>query len=160
MKKAVFVVVSNYQRISMPNVQKKQKRGNIDKPACGLCGKRKKLIQTDCCRNWICNDEDNYVVFSYARNSCSRNHRRYTLCAAHDQEQHSGDWQSCNACKKLFPTEMYDWYGTNEYNFEKLKALLPFTPAQCAACSCMIFISQEGYCSKPDGSYLCEQCYE
>lgn len=48
---------------------------------CGLCGKKKNLTKTDCCGNWICDDEHKYVIFSYARNSCHRNHNRYTLCA-------------------------------------------------------------------------------
>jgi hypothetical protein len=42
---------------------------NSDAPRCGLCGKRGGLIQTECCGQWICDDEDNYVLFSYARNS-------------------------------------------------------------------------------------------
>ena len=29
---------------------------------------------TPCCNNWICDDEDQYVLFSYAHNSCYRNH--------------------------------------------------------------------------------------
>src|ERR1039458_3867900 len=43
-----------------------------DTPRCGLCGKKGKLTRTECCGQWICDDEDNYVVFSYARNSCHR----------------------------------------------------------------------------------------
>jgi hypothetical protein len=46
---------------------------------CGLCGETKKLTRTLCCVNLICDDEDKYVMFSYARNSCHRNHDRYTL---------------------------------------------------------------------------------
>ncbi len=38
-------------------------------PRCGLCGKTGNLIRTECCGNWICDDEDKYVIFSYARNS-------------------------------------------------------------------------------------------
>jgi hypothetical protein len=55
-------------------------------PRCGLCRKTKHLTRTDCCGNWICDDEHTYVLFSYARNSCHRNHSRYTLCAYHDNE--------------------------------------------------------------------------
>src|SRR5256885_12163882 len=71
-----------------------------EKPRCGLCGKRKKLTRAECCGQWICDDEDNYVLFSYAHNSCSRNHRRYTLCGYHFNEQHHGTWQSCKKCRK------------------------------------------------------------
>ena len=56
-----------------------------------------------------------------ARNSCHRNHRRYTLCAFHHGEGHPGDWQTCPKCRKSFPTEIYVRYGTNEYNFVKLE---------------------------------------
>lgn len=50
---------------------------------CGLCGKTKNLTKTECCGSWICDDEHEYVMFSSDRNSCSRNHRRYTLCGYH-----------------------------------------------------------------------------
>ena len=57
-----------------------KKKKAEDKPRCGLCGKTRKLTKTECCGQWICDDEEKYVIFSYARNSCSRNHQRYTLC--------------------------------------------------------------------------------
>lgn len=91
------------------------------KPKCGLCGNTEKLTKTSCCDNWICDDEDQYVLFSYARNSCYRNHSRYTLCAYHYNEEHDGDWKSCKKCKKDMPIENYVDYGTNDCNFEKLK---------------------------------------
>ena len=50
------------------------------RPQCGLRGATTNLTKTECCGNWICDDEDQYVLFSYARNSCYRNHDRYTLC--------------------------------------------------------------------------------
>lgn len=31
---------------------------------CGLCGSTKNLTKTECCGNWICDDEDEYVLFS------------------------------------------------------------------------------------------------
>lgn len=89
--------------------------------ACELCGKRGNARQTDCCGRFICDDEENYVPLSYARNSCDRNHRRYTLCGFHFAEDHEGHWQGCQACRRQFETEMYVYYGTNEHNFEKLK---------------------------------------
>jgi hypothetical protein len=59
------------------------------RPKSGLCGKTAKLIKTDCCGNWICNDEGKCVIFSYARNSCHRNHSRFTLRGYH----HTGGGQ-------------------------------------------------------------------
>lgn len=91
-----------------------------NKPKCGLCGKKKKLTKTPCCNNWICDDEDSYVLFSYAKNSCYRNHNRYTLCSSHFDEEHEGLWQNCEKCKTDVDTPNYIWYGTNDYNFEKL----------------------------------------
>ena len=74
---------------------------------CGLCGKTKNLTRTECCGSWICDDEHTYQLFSYARNSCSRNHRRYTLCGYHFNEGHPGDWKDCPKCRESFETEMY-----------------------------------------------------
>src|SRR3990172_3143759 len=91
------------------------------RPKCGLCGKTKKLTKTECCGQWICDDEDKYVIFSYARNSCYRNHRRYTLCAHHHAEEHGDDWKDCPECRNGFETEIYVYYGTNEFNFQKLE---------------------------------------
>jgi hypothetical protein len=90
------------------------------KPACGLCGRTSNLTKTDCCDNWICDDEHKYVPFSYEATSCSRNHRRYTLCSFHYNERHDGKWQDCEKCKEEFDLEDYVDMGTNEFNFEKL----------------------------------------
>ena len=48
---------------------------NGEEKKCFICGATKNLVRTECCGKWICDDEDKYVVFSYARNSCHRNHR-------------------------------------------------------------------------------------
>lgn len=87
-------------------------------PKYGICGKRGKLRKTECCGNWICDDEAEYIPFSYERNSSSRNHQRYTLCGFHYAQGHRGHWKDCPECRKEFETEMYVWYGTNEYNFQ------------------------------------------
>ena len=42
--------------------------------------------KTECCGNWVCGDEGDYVMFSYSRDICSRNHRRFTLCGSHHTE--------------------------------------------------------------------------
>jgi hypothetical protein len=129
------------------------------KARCGLCGKTKKLIQTDCCDAWICDDEGKYVLFSYARNSCHRNHRRFTLCASHHAEGHKGDWSACKRCRASFETEMYVWYGTNEYNFEMLSNPPVFQPTRCFKCKTIISLATDGYMRNGEG-YWCEPCAE
>jgi hypothetical protein len=62
--------VYDLRLIAKTRTQKKAKADG--KPRCGLCGKTKKLTKTECCGEWICDDEDKYVLFSYARNSCYR----------------------------------------------------------------------------------------
>jgi tetratricopeptide (TPR) repeat protein len=37
----------------------------------------------------VCDDEHTYVMFSFAWNSCSRNHGRYTHCSYHFNERHT-----------------------------------------------------------------------
>ena len=130
-----------------------------DAPRCGLCGKTKKLTRTECCEQWICDDEENYVIFSYARNSCHRNHSRFTLCASHHNEGHTGSWQDCKKCRANFPTEIYVWYGTNEYNFEKLPNPPAFEPTRCDGCNVIIRLAEGGYSQGADGT-LCGKCTE
>ena len=124
---------------------------------CGLCGKTGKLTRTECCGQWICDDEDEYVLFSYARNSCYRNHRRYTLCGYHHTEDHPGRWQDCPKCKDDIETEMYVWYGTNEYNFEKLEDPPEYEPTTCSKCGRVIVLTEGGYSCRGD-EYLCQDC--
>ncbi|UCG42990.1 MAG: hypothetical protein JSU73_14230 [candidate division WOR-3 bacterium] len=130
-----------------------------DVPRCGLCGKTENLTRTECCGQWICDDEDQYVLFSYARNSCHRNHRRYTLCGYHWAEGHEGRWQDCRNCLEgIAETEMYVWYGTNEYNFEKLADPPKFRATFCRSCHRRIRLGTEGHTVMPDGTYYCEAC--
>jgi hypothetical protein len=128
-----------------------------DKPHCGLCGAKKKLIKTECCGNWICDDEEDYVMFSYAQNSCHRNHRRYTLCGYHFNEQHEGKWQDCEKCRDDFEAEMVAYYGTNEFNFEVLKNPPEFEPTKCSACGAIIVLGDGGYMMSGD-NYFCGRC--
>lgn len=123
----------------------------------GLCGKTKNLTKTECCGNWICDDEHNYVMFSYANNSCSRNHRRYTLCNYHFNEGHAGDWKDCLKCREGFETEMYVYYGTNEYNFDVLPDPPAYEPTKCADCGKVIVLGDGGY-SFGSGGYRCDRC--
>jgi len=133
------------------------KSTDSDKPRCGLCGKTKNLTKTECCGNWICDDQHKYVLFSYAHNSCSRNHDRYTLCSHHFIEGHSGDWKTCKKCRNDFEAEMYVYYGTNEYNFEKLENPPKFKPTRCAKCKKIINLGTDGY-TMHMGKYYCMEC--
>ncbi len=128
-------------------------------PRCGLCGKTKNVIKTECCGNWICNDESKYVVFSYARNSCHRNHRRLTLCGYHFTEKHSDHWQECPDCLQSFEPEMTVWYGTNEYNFEILRKIPTFKPTYCDICGKRINLALDG-CTRSRDEYWCLECAE
>ncbi len=141
-------------------VKKKSSNKNINsssKPRCGLCGKTTKLTRTMCCGQWICDDADNYVLFSYARNSCYRNHDRYTLCGYHHAEGHAGHWKDCKKCRADIETEMYVYYGTNEFNFEKLENPPKYEPTKCSKCGNVIILSKEGY-SVLGQDYFCETC--
>lgn len=124
---------------------------------CGLCGKSRKLTRTECCGQWICDDEDTYVLFSFARNSCFRNHRRYTLCGYHSAEEHSGDWRECQRCRKEIQGEMYVYYGTNEYNFVKLENPPRYEPTLCKTCGKVIRLAEDAYTMKGKGHY-CARC--
>jgi hypothetical protein len=125
--------------------------------ACGLCGKTGPLTKTPCCGNWICDDAHTYRLFSYARNSCFRNHDRYTLCAYHFHEGHAGAWQECEECRNAFETEIYVDYGTNEYNFTVLENPPAYEPTTCDGCGEVIVLSDGGYSMGAEG-YLCGAC--
>lgn len=135
----------------------KAAKTHASKPRCGLCGKTANLTKTECCGNWICDDEDNYILFSYARNSCHRNHDRYTLCAYHHNEGHAGHWKDCAKCRESFKPEMYVYYTTNEYNFEKLENPPSYEPTHCAQCGRVIVLADGGYSMK-GGEYYCWSC--
>ena len=124
---------------------------------CGLCGATDNLTKTECCGQWICDDEDQYVLFSYARNSCYRNHSRFTLCGHHSAEGHGGQWQDCSKCREDYETEMYVHFGTNEYNFEKLPNPPTFEPTRCCQCGKVINLSEGGY-SRSVGKLTCMNC--
>jgi hypothetical protein len=124
---------------------------------CGLCGNTKELTKTECCGQWICNDEHKYQLFSYARNSCHRNHRRYTLCGHHFESGHEGAWQTCPTCREGIEAEMYAYYGTNEFNFERLEEVPEFEPTLCAGCNAIIHLAEGGY-SVSGGGHYCPEC--
>ena len=84
-------------------------------------------------------------MFSYARNSCHRNHRRYTLCGYHHAEGHRGAWKDCSDCRSAFKTEIYVYYGTNDFNFEKIENPPPYEPTRCSTCNAIIHLAEGGY---------------
>ena len=129
------------------------------KNACGLCGKSGKLYRTECCGNWVCDDHEKYQMFSYARNSCARNHDRYTVCGVHHAEGHEGaDWKTCAQCREHYDKlEMFVWAATNEYNFTKLENPPEYEPTLCAKCKRVIRLGDEGYSIK-GRDYFCERC--
>lgn len=96
-------------------------------------------------------------MFSYARNSCHRNHMRFTLCGHHFIEEHDGRWQDCPECRNAFETEMFVWYGTNEYNFEALADPPAYEPTRCYKCGQVIKLGEDGYSISSKG-YSCERC--
>jgi hypothetical protein len=136
----------------------KQISAAVIRRACGLCSKRGALAKTTCCSRSICDDVRSYKLFSYARNSCFRNHSTYTLCGYHHNESHSGDWKVCAACRESFETEMYVWYGTNEYNFERLENPPEYEPTFCAQCRKRISLAEDGHTLKPSDEYVCSAC--
>jgi len=52
---------------------------------------------------------------------------------------------------------MYVWYGTNEYNFEKLENPPEYESTKCSQCGKVIVLGEEGYSIKGD-EYRCEKC--
>lgn len=152
--------------VSKPRKMKKNSNKSSDKiinfpgPRCGLCGNTKNLTKTKCCDNWICDDASQYKLFSYARNSCYRNHDRYTVCAFHFHESHLGRWLDCQKCMNDFSeTELYVEAATNEYNFEKLKNPPKFKPTKCSKCSEIIVLADGGYIMSSKG-YFCFKCHD
>ncbi len=51
------------------------------------------------------------------------------------------------------------WYGTNEYNFEKLVNPPDYAPTTCVGCGTVISLAEDGYPHGPDG-YRCDACTE
>jgi hypothetical protein len=52
---------------------------------------------------------------------------------------------------------MYVWYGTNEYNFEKLENPPDYEPTRCAGCGRVIKLADGGYSQNAKG-YFCHRC--
>ncbi len=140
-----------------------KKMGSVNssdtQPACFICGCTENLTKTECCDHWICDDESEYVPFSYKRNSCYHNHRKYTLCGHHHAEGHKGHWKNCQKCKDDFKNQMevYIDFGTNEYNYETLDKKPEVKPTYCSKCNRKIHLTQDVYVMQ-GGKYICEFC--
>jgi hypothetical protein len=130
---------------------------NDDTPKCGICGSHGKLVKTECCDNWVCDDKGKHIPFSNERNSCFVNHNRFTLCAYHFAEKHKGDWQTCAECRENLKPEIYAYFGTNNYNFQKLANPPAFTPTRCTKCKRVINLGEESY-TLDGNDILCEEC--
>jgi hypothetical protein len=126
---------------------------------CGLCGKRDRLTQTECCQQWICDDAHTYALFSYARNSCYHNHGRFTLCGFHYHERHRGEWKTCEPCRRAFATELYVYFGMNAYNFERLENPPAYEPTLCSVCQRRIRLGEDSYGTRA-GRHICWSCGE
>ena len=52
---------------------------------------------------------------------------------------------------------MYVYYGTNEYNFEKLKNPPEYKPTKCEQCKTIINLGEDAFSMK-GGKYFCYDC--
>ena len=133
---------------------------------CGICGKSDgPLMRTECCGNWICDNEDEYVMFSYSRQQCARSHRRYTTCGSHYGNGHSGDWRTCKKCADDRHGEAKSWYSTNGYNFTPgLDSDYPkgqMVTEACGNCGGRIATGFEGHSfSTKDGKVVPTCCFK
>ena len=155
------------------------KDNNKPLPECGLCGSRKgPFTRTECCNKLICDDEDSYVLLSYSRMHCSRNHRRYSQCTYHFNEKHKGRWQDCTTCRQddhlgaTLPdgSVNYDWalrVGNHpsrpfRFNFEedcfKFDWDKDVKYPSCGLCGKDIDTWMDGHCYSLIGGMTCTSC--
>ena len=131
---------------------------------CGICGSKSNLERTPCCGNWICNNEEEYVMFSYSRQYCNRSHRRYTMCGYHHNEGHDGDdWRTCEECKTgMMDDGARSWYSTNGYNFTPgFFSAYPkgsMITAECGQCKGRMATGFEGHSYNPGVGTVCMRC--
>jgi hypothetical protein len=127
---------------------------------------KKNLERTECCGNWICNTEEDYQLFSYSREFCSRSHNRYTTCTWHCTEEHgsSVDWRECKECMKdSTKNNVRSWNSTNGYNFTPgLMAAYPkgsMITAECCSCHGRIATGFEAHVYSPSvNGPTCKYC--
>lgn len=154
-----YIFNSNFVQIELPNSILNDSNCNMSSPMelqqtsdslagdqikCGLCKKTntesfdacgKQLIRTKCCQNWICDDSHEYVINSFKKTSCWRNHERYTQCGIHFKKGHKEEWQTCKQCEYDNKSDMVTYidHASNEYNFEPRKDLSRIE-IQCSNC--------------------------
>jgi hypothetical protein len=155
--RAIYVDGSLDDSPSALGTSAKREPSRTGGPVCELCGTGENLRRTECCGHWICDDLSKYILFSYARNSCTRNHQQFTLCGYHHYNDHKGNWKECKSCRDSFDTEMYVWYGTNEYTFEKLENPPAYDPTICAGCNRVVVLYEDGYVYLND-IVFCDEC--
>lgn len=56
-------------------------------------------------------------------------------------------------CREDIETEMYVYYSTNDYNFEKLENPPSFKPTLCTGCGAVINLAAGGYSEGPKGTF-------
>jgi len=99
-------------------------------------------------------------MFTYSNVSCTRNHRRYTVCGYHHTEGHEGHWQNCEKCRSSFRSrEDLAGKGTSSFNFreDKWEDAPTFEPTKCTKCSRIIKLGSEAH-SMVQGGYQCAKC--
>lgn len=133
------------------------RKGRGSGERCAVCGKANRpLKRSECCDQPLCLLGDVFV----SKQCCWARHGRYTLCNHHFNEGHAGEWKTCRSCRTDFETEMYVWYGTNEFNVEKLEDPPAYQPKKCARCGVAIALSRDAYSQNPDGTYHCAACWD
>ena len=98
---------------------------------------------------------------TYGRESCRRNHDRYSLCANHLNEKHTGPLRTCRPCRDVRPfVEDYVWRYTNVYNFlpDRLEHPPAFAPMHCRECGVVVYVNCDSHTRKPGHVMVCEEC--
>ncbi|GAM25053.1 hypothetical protein SAMD00019534_082280 [Acytostelium subglobosum LB1] len=135
---------------------------------CGLCnrepGPDRPLKKTPCCKNWVCDNEHQYVMMSNSRQFCARSHNRYTSCGCpeatgHKHDNKKNDWRACKECRS---GGQDNWYNCNGYNFSPMfDAPYGRMSKDCVDCGAAFFPAYETYSTKDiigQRRYVCEKC--
>lgn len=153
--------LSRFPIMTSAQIEQKASRPIGPDDVCGICGERNNLVRTSCCGNILCDNQEEYVLFSYSRKFCVRSHDRYTMCSFHKSEGHrSEDWRQCNQCKEQLTSETDKegrparvWHSTNGYNFtpmlESDYRKGSMITAGCGECGNRVATGFEGYSMVP-----------
>lgn len=137
--------------------------------ACFVCGATPDEVNigfTECCNVPVCDNEEEYEMFSFSRDHCMRSHSRYTACAFHFNEGHtSNDWRTCGQCKNNFEQDgaARSWFSTNGFCVTPgLETSLPqgsYITQPCSKCNGRITPGHDTVSySFSDGSAPAAQC--